>query len=495
MQQFEGTSSAIVTNTLDPGVYFWRVWGQRDGVESAQSSAVWEFFVGAENAAIPSVVGAMMDVNCDGFADVAIASGGPVEQQGFVEVYEGGNDGLSMEPVVTLRSASVGDGFAISVANAGDVNGDGYSDVIVGASRALLGGDAPGATGRAFIYLGSARGLSATFAGDLQPLANTQRFGYVVAGAGDVNADGYADVVALSDNAVTLYLGSGTGLLAGGFAASRRPRATDEVRMLAPVADVDFDDHADFLVANDERDDAVRATLFGGDVGWLGREHNRPVLFSPMSSALSAAGLGDINGDGFADLAIGDPRAGNGRVGVFLGNENANFLVPSTALEGPANTRLFGWDVAGVGDLNGDGFDDIAISSPGTLGGIDDPDGGVGDDGGASAEDAGAVGSCQVGAVSVFLAARSGLPRQPSFTYQSTQGCDQLGFVVTSVGDVNHDTYADFIVTAPLAHSAAILQAGRAWLFHGGAPLSPLPVRMLAGTTLNQRFGWSIASR
>lgn len=489
VQQFEGTSSAMVTQSLTPGAYFWRAWGQRDGIESARPSAVWVFFVGAEDSPIPSVIGAASDFNADGFADVAIASAGPVEQQGFVDVYHGGNDGLSAAPVVTLRSRQPGDGFAVSVANAGDVNGDGYTDLVVGASRALLGGDAQGATGKAVVYYGGSLGLSAVPSSEVFPLANTQRFGYVVAGAGDANADGYADVVVISDDDVVLYLGSQSGLRSHAFGHASRPRPTDEVRTFAPVADLDFDDHSDFLLTNDLRADGTRATVFAGETGWAHPAQTQPVVFATMSTSLSAAGIGDINGDGFADLAIGDPRTGSGRVGIFAGNERASFLVPAQTIDATGSLRQFGWDLAGVGDVNGDGFDDVAIGSPGTIGPVQPAgDAGVEADGGSGER-------CEVGAFSLHLGGRLGLQMNANFTVQNELGCDRFGYVVSSMGDVNRDGYGDFVVTAPLATVGGAPQAGRAWIFFGGDPVVSTPARVIEGTQDNQRLGFSVASR
>ncbi|MEC9253570.1 MAG: integrin alpha, partial [Candidatus Thermoplasmatota archaeon] len=85
-----------------------------------------------------------------------------------------------------------GDYFGLQVASAGDVNGDGYADVIVGA---YANDDASTNAGEAYVYHGSSSGLSATPDWSDQGEAASDYFGYSVASAGDVNGDGYADVI------------------------------------------------------------------------------------------------------------------------------------------------------------------------------------------------------------------------------------------------------------------------------------------------------------
>src|SRR5581483_4785289 len=103
-----------------------------------------------------------------------------------VYVFLGGANGLAATPTTTLTELDGhGGDFGISVASAGDVNGDGYADLIVGAENA----------GGAYLYMGDASGLSITPAVALNGPAYAADFGTSVAGAGDVNGDGYADVL------------------------------------------------------------------------------------------------------------------------------------------------------------------------------------------------------------------------------------------------------------------------------------------------------------
>lgn len=108
-------------------------------------------------------------------------------------VYHGSASGLSATASWTTEGNKAGAYYGCSVATAGDVNGDGYSDVIVGAFAFMLGLDIEG---MAFVYHGSASGLSvgADWTAESNPV--DARFGHSVATAGDVNGDGYSDVIA-----------------------------------------------------------------------------------------------------------------------------------------------------------------------------------------------------------------------------------------------------------------------------------------------------------
>ncbi|MBK6381108.1 MAG: FG-GAP repeat protein [Chitinophagaceae bacterium] len=137
------------------------------------------------------------DVNGDGYSDVIIgaynytdgANGG----EGRAFVYYGSNIGLSISPNSTPDDANqAGAAFGISVASAGDVNGDGYSDVIIGAVGYNSGID----EGWAFVYYGSASGLSTIPNSTPDDADQTGAdFGRSVSCAGDVNGDGYSDVI------------------------------------------------------------------------------------------------------------------------------------------------------------------------------------------------------------------------------------------------------------------------------------------------------------
>ena len=152
------------------------------------------------------------DVNGDGYADVVVGAHGYSSYTGRAYVYLGGPSGLATTAATTLTGEATGNYFGHSVATAGDVNGDGYADVVVGARGYSS------STGRAYVYLGGASGLATTAATTLTGEAADNYFGYSVATAGDVNGDGYADVVvgaygySSGTGRAYVYLGGASGL-------------------------------------------------------------------------------------------------------------------------------------------------------------------------------------------------------------------------------------------------------------------------------------------
>src|SRR5439155_970301 len=196
--------------------------------------------------------------------------------EGRAFVFLGSASGLASTPAWTAESDQASADFGASVATAGDVNGDGYADVIVGAH---LYDNGQSNEGRAFVYLGSASGLASTPAWTAESNQANADFGTSVAAAGDVNSDGFGDVIVgadLYDNGQTdegrifVYLGSATGL--------------------APAPD------------------------------WTADSNQADAAF-----AFSVAAAGDVNGDGFGDVIAGAPAFDNGqtdegRAFVFLGS-------------------------------------------------------------------------------------------------------------------------------------------------------------------------------
>ena len=138
-------------------------------------------------------VAAAGDVNADGYAD--LLAGAPTNDKAVL--FLGGAEGLG-DPIVMTQADA--DNFGTSVNGAGDVDGDGYPDVVVGA---------PGGGGQAFVYRGSAAGLVLDLPIRLD--ADTSEFGIAVAAAGDVNADGYGDVLIGGQSQALIFLGGPEG--------------------------------------------------------------------------------------------------------------------------------------------------------------------------------------------------------------------------------------------------------------------------------------------
>ncbi|NQU47907.1 MAG: FG-GAP repeat protein [Planctomycetes bacterium] len=279
------------------------------------------------------------------------------------------------------------DNFGEIVDNAGDVNGDGYSDIIVGAaSMSTAGLDNNGA---AFVYSGADGSLLYQFDG----LADEDQFGDSVAGAGDVNADGYADVII---GAYSTKFGNddlvGTSYVYSGLDGSL-------LHTWSGTAAGDF--HGD-----------------------------------------SVDGAGDVDGDGFDDLIVAETEANAAGM-----TENGNVYVYSGATGsvlyqwwGSANYNYFGSDVAGAGDLNADGYDDVIIGAFGT-----EPNG-------------------LIWAGSAY--AYSGADGSLLYQWDGNAAVDYFGKAVNAAGDINSDGFDDVIVGATNSDTG-VYNSGSTYVYSG----------------------------
>jgi hypothetical protein len=238
------------------------------------------------------------DVNNDGRND--FVAGAPEDGnifgggEGFVRVFSG----LNGSTLYTISGVANDDKFGISVDGAGDVNNDGFADILVGAPGFSSG------NGRVYVKSG-ANGTTNLFTFD--SVAAFDGHGTVVAGLGDVNNDGRPDVLGASPTAAGGGSNRGTARIYSGMTG------------------------------------AVLTTISG--------------VSDNQRVGVSADGVGDINGDGFGDFVIGSYFAG---AKVYSGNGfGVLFTFPPTT----ADDRL-GFAVAGAGDVNGDGIGDILVGAP-----------------------------------------------------------------------------------------------------------------------------------
>jgi len=399
------------------------------------------------------------DVNGDGYADVVVGAysmnGGP----GRAYLYLGGSAGLAASPSWTATGEANGNYFGMSVAGAGDVNGDGYADVVVGARNYNS------SVGKAYLYLGSASGLSATALWTATGDASTQYFGGVVAGAGDVNGDGYADVVvgAYGYGSYTgrayLYLGQG-----GGLSSSPAWTATGEVAgdyfayAAAGAGDVNGDGYSDVVVgAYSSNSQAGKAYVYlGGATGLAASAAWAQAGAAGVRFGTAVATAGDVNGDGYADVVVGASfyNSRQGRAYLYLGGASGLATSASWTADGEAGS-IFGAAVAPAGDVNGDGYSDVVVGAQGS----------------------GSV----LGKAYLYLGSAAGLAATAAWTGSGAATADRYGFAVGG-GDVNGDGYADLLVGAPYNNTST----GRAYLYggNGGACLSLVPRQFRAdGTT------------
>ncbi|MEM7204453.1 MAG: integrin alpha [Planctomycetota bacterium] len=379
------------------------------------------------------------DVNGDGFADVIVGAPGSDRtalDAGSATVLSG-RDGQVLH---VFDGSAADDGFGWAVAGAGDVNGDGYDDVIVGAPRSDgVGADA----GSAHVLSGLDGAVLHTFAG----LSAGDQLGYAVAGAGDVDGDCFADLVLgapTADNgggdsgAVWVHSGADGSVLLQQLGAN----AGDQFGWSVDgVGDVDGDGQPDVAVgaplADDAAPDAGLATVLSGADGTQLLSHfgDEP----GESCGWSVRRAGDVDGDGRGDLVIGAP--GDSKAGAGAGSARVVSGASAVRLHtyyGRNPGDAFGTSVGGGGTINADGFGDIIVGAPGS------------DDAGAES------GQAEVYLIRGFDNLGLAVTHNPGAS-MSCYGTDVAG-----VGDVDNDGVPDYAVGAPF-HNVD----GAVWVYSG----------------------------
>lgn len=381
-------------------------------------------------------VAAIGDFNGDGRPDFAAAApGSRVEGRqsaGGVYVVFGGRsdrtvDALDLtDPDVAIYGGA-GDRIGSSVAPAGDVNGDGLDDLILGGYDAVRGGVASGV---AYVVFGRrARGpldvttIPAGGGFEIDGVAATDRLGVAVSGVGDVTGDGLDDVAVAANQADNNGYNSGSAWVVPG-------RASAGVVSLALPG-------------------SALLRIDGGSVSaQLGWEISR---------------AGDVNGDGRPDLVVGSTQARNGGVVtgagyVVFGGATGTLDVATLGTRGItlAGTTLgdvAGWSVADAGDVNRDGRADVLIS----------------------ATNADPYGRTNVGSVFLLFGRASGgavdfdALGDDGIRINGAPGDVSLGWSVARAGDVDGDGVEDMIMGTPNRDTIGGVDSGRAYVVFGRA--------------------------
>jgi len=385
------------------------------------------------------------DIDADGYDDIIIgAPEGNSSLFGSAYVYFGSSLGIDVASEHQIQASDgIGEGdFGVSVSDAGDVNGDGYGDVAVSESRAR---------DSVYVYQGSASGIDNADETIISAPEGSSAvyFGRAVSGGGDVDGDGYDDLVVASPDqnewaigSAYVYYGSVSGLGTSTDSKVDSPvwaERNEFATMVSLVGDVNGDGYDDVLVG--ARYDEFNGYKSGSAYLYLGAgagldtgsgvrvdasdgdEHHN------FASSVSSAG--DVDGDGRGDVIIGasghDENGGSsGAAYVYFGNSagiDSSSEVKLTAADGSSNDD-FGEAVYGAGDVDNDGFDDVVIGAPG-----------FGDDAGASY---------------VFFGGSRSISAETGVRLTASDGEaeDRFGGSVSVAGDVNGDGYGGVLIGA-----------------------------------------------
>jgi hypothetical protein len=395
------------------------------------------------------------DVNGDGFADIII--GGPqgahplddTPDRGKAHVLFGKASGLGNFELLDIESNATSDGYMItgaydgdraglSVSGAGDFNGDGFDDILIGAPIATVIGDNKFSPGAVYLVFGKASGFSNIYVTGFERgwypnegiailgASDYKLLGWSVSGAGDINADGYDDIV------LGQYLLDGP----------------NDDRTASGSSYVIFGKANGF--GNIDLDNLRSGAISDGFAIWGGSEKEW--------AGYSVSGAGDFNGDGFDDIIIGRPRkdasaemreiAGSsyilfGKADGFTNLDLADVdTTPTTNglhIVGARSRDISGFNVSGVGDFNGDGYSDVIIGATAADGPLDER---------AYAGDAYVVLGRPSGPPILDLASLESDATSDGFVIFGEERIYKTGHRVSGIGDVNGDGYADLIVGA-----------------------------------------------
>ncbi len=476
------------------------------------------------------------DVNGDGYDDLIIGADW-ADPNGFrsgeTYIVYGGASAPGTDGVLDLSALDGTNGFilngidrldqsGISVSSAGDVNGDGYDDLIIGADWADPNGSRSGET---YIVYGGASAPGTGGKLDLSALDGTNgfilngidaddRFGRSVSSAGDVNGDGYDDLIIgaygadpngnSSGETYIVYGGASAPGIGGrfnlstlngsnGFTLTGIDGDDNSGRSVSSAGDVNGDGYDDLIIGaryGDPNEDSAAGETYvvyggasalgtGGELDLSDLDGTNGFILTGIDGAdqsgSSVSSAGDVNGDGYDDLIIGahmaDPNGDSdaGETYVIYGGASApgtNGVLDLSALDGRNGLILNGIDgsdfsgasVSSAGDVNGDGYDDLII---GAWGGDPNGDSNAGETyvvyGGASAPGTG-------GRFNL-----SALDGTNGFILNGIDEEDRSGFSVSSAGDVNGDGYDDLIIGAYGGDPNEDSGAGETYVIYGGA--------------------------
>lgn len=412
-----------------------------------------------DNAYYGYSVASAGDVNGDGYSDVIVGAylydNGQTDE-GRIYIYHGSSTGLNPTANTVSESNSANAQFGYSVSTAGDVNGDGFSDVIVGGPNWT-------GSGRVYVFHGSLAGINTVWNYGLNADGSGEYFGCSVSTAGDVNGDGYSDVIVGAENysngqsqegRAYIFNGSSTGLNTSySWVAEANQTDARYGHSVSTAGDVNGDGYSDVVVGawtyDNGQNDEGAAWIYYGSVSGISGSTLLEINLASANFGSSVASAGDVNGDGYSDVIIGassysNPEFLEGAAFEYNGSASGINTTPSWQIQSNQTLTNLGISVAGAGDVNGDGYSDVIVGAFNFENGQTDE-----------------------GKIQVHQGSQTGLSTTPSWTIESNTASANLGVSVASAGDVNGDGYSDVLAGAYRLSNGNTAE-GKAFVYYGG---------------------------
>jgi hypothetical protein len=455
--------------------------GSADGISS---TPLWSFESDVAYAYFGTQVAGTLDVNADGYDDVLVSAPDLANGQsgeGRVYLFLGSSSGPAVSPSWTYESGIVGGRAGWGLGCAGDVNGDGYADIVFD-----VGTNNP-AFGAVLAFFGGASGPGAN--ADRSFSSNQGAFGDRVYTAGDVNGDGFSDLIAGESSyggsmgRILVLGGTESGSVFPALAERWGDQAGEQFSVdCAPAGDVNGDGFGDVISGaplydnGQTNEGAVRLHLGRAAMPNTSAAWNVDGVQDGSWFGASVA-QGDWNGDGYADLAVGYPYydldgIDAGAVVVYYGGVTGYTIAANLFLSGSHDGGLFGHALANAGDIDNDGCEELIVGEP-YYGTFDYP---------------------HIGAVHIFKGTTSGLESTPWWYQSGGIEPGAFGYAVSGAGDVNGDGYADVVVSAPFLEFPPFEEGGAVFLYLGSATgLSTSAVWTGFGGEYDDWFGYDVA--